>query len=401
MSKKRKLATLVATTGLLGAVGIGSTLAYFTDNDAASNIIETGKVDISLLETKDNGNGTFEEVQSLTFENVMPGDFLAKDPFVRMEEGSADAYLRIKLEIVSNTDTALTEKQSEGIWALISQQMADNNWTLGAGDYYYYQGNEGVATASTEDARYYIFQNLDIPTEWDNDFADLNFNINITAEATQAKNFENNLVKNENGIYAWDASELDSVAISFDGAEAVSLVADANGNVTLPASTSDGWYDAVNLICYKNGATVNTSDLEGVSSMTSVAIEDISVTIKCHDTADEAGDYFAQETVTISLPKFDADQKAVYVDVNRYIKDYEGYTTSSSFFNGSGVSYSGGQISLCKGFYINTQDKRPVGPGKYEIYTSVYGVKKNNTSKVWIRGYEPDSLNFICNYIKQ
>lgn len=401
MSKKRKIATLVATTGLLGAVGIGSTLAYFTDNDSASNVIETGKVDISLLETKDNGDGTFEEVKSLTFEDVMPGDFLAKDPFIRMEEGSADAYLRIKLEIVSNTDTALTEKQSEGIWALISQQMADNNWTLGAGDYYYYQGNEGIATASSEDARYYIFQNLDIPTEWDNDFADLNFNINITAEATQAKNFENNLVKNENGIYAWDASELTSVAISFDGAEAVSLVADANGNVTLPVSASDGWYDAVNLICYKNGASVSASELEGVSSMTSVALEDVSITLKCHATADSAGTYFAEEVITISLPKFDSDQKAIYVDVSRYIKDYDGYTTSSCYFNGDGVNYTGGDISLCKGFFINTQDKKAVGPGKYELYTSVYGVKNNGTSKVWIRGYEPDSLHFLCNYVRQ
>ena len=67
MKQKRKLATFAATTGLIGIIGVGSTLAYFTDSDAATNIIETGKVDISLFETKDNGDGTLEEVTSLIF----------------------------------------------------------------------------------------------------------------------------------------------------------------------------------------------------------------------------------------------------------------------------------------------------------------------------------------------
>ena len=68
MKQKRKLATLAATTGLIGIIGVGSTLAYFTDSDAATNIIETGKVDISLFETKDNGDGTLTATATAAFQ---------------------------------------------------------------------------------------------------------------------------------------------------------------------------------------------------------------------------------------------------------------------------------------------------------------------------------------------
>lgn len=397
MKQKRKLATLAATTGLIGIIGVGSTLAYFTDSDAATNIIETGKVDISLFETKDNRDGTLEEVTSLIFENVMPGDLLAKDPFIRMESGSADAYLRVKLDIVSNTETALTEQQTSGILDLVLTQMNENGWYLGAGDYYYYND---IATVSSDDSRYYIFKELDIPTEWNNDFADLNFNINLTAEATQAKNFEQNIVRVDGNIYAWSHDDVTALSISFDGSDSYTLIADANGNVTLPDSVSDGWYDDTNHICYKNGETVAASRLTNTAAMKSVALEEIAVTINCHDTASEGAGYFETEPISFCLPVFDGEQSDVYVDVSHYVPEKEGYTTSAVSFNGNGVSYCGGQIAVAKGFYINTADKRPIGPGKYEQYTSVYSIRNNNTNKVWIRGYEEDSFVLLCNYIK-
>lgn len=49
MDKKKMITMLVALT-LVATVGIGATLAYFTDKDAVTNVITMGKVDVSLEE---------------------------------------------------------------------------------------------------------------------------------------------------------------------------------------------------------------------------------------------------------------------------------------------------------------------------------------------------------------
>ena len=36
---KKKLLTMVLALVLIGAVGVGATLAYFTDNDSATNVV--------------------------------------------------------------------------------------------------------------------------------------------------------------------------------------------------------------------------------------------------------------------------------------------------------------------------------------------------------------------------
>ena len=45
--KKKSIITMVAALAFVGAIGVGSTLAYFTDNDAATNVVTMGHVDIT------------------------------------------------------------------------------------------------------------------------------------------------------------------------------------------------------------------------------------------------------------------------------------------------------------------------------------------------------------------
>ena len=47
---KKKLFTMVLALVLIGAVGVGATLAYFTDNDSATNVVTMGHVNIELTE---------------------------------------------------------------------------------------------------------------------------------------------------------------------------------------------------------------------------------------------------------------------------------------------------------------------------------------------------------------
>ena len=49
---KKKIVTLCVVICLLAVAAIGGTLAYFTDNETATNVFTMGKVDIELTETE-------------------------------------------------------------------------------------------------------------------------------------------------------------------------------------------------------------------------------------------------------------------------------------------------------------------------------------------------------------
>ena len=54
---RKKVATLMVSLGLLSVVGVGATLAYFTDNAEQENIITMGHVDIDLTEESNGEEG--------------------------------------------------------------------------------------------------------------------------------------------------------------------------------------------------------------------------------------------------------------------------------------------------------------------------------------------------------
>lgn len=60
---KKKIVSLCLVVALAATAVIGGTLAYFTDNDDASNTFELGGVDITLTEKKYE-NGTWTEIEN-------------------------------------------------------------------------------------------------------------------------------------------------------------------------------------------------------------------------------------------------------------------------------------------------------------------------------------------------
>lgn len=171
--KKKSIITMVAALALVGAIGVGSTLAYFTDNDAASNTVTMGHVDIDL--TEKSGDEITDE--GLTFDHIVPGDVFSKEPIITVDAKSENCYLRAKVVV-------------EGLDAThVADLFADNNidiqngWVLSTDGYYYYQS---VVEAEDEVS---LFTTVTIPTAWGNEVADEEFTIAITAEAIQADNF--------------------------------------------------------------------------------------------------------------------------------------------------------------------------------------------------------------------
>lgn len=172
--KKKSLISLVVAVSLVAVIGVGSTLAYFTDNDAATNVVTMGHVDIKLEEPVFSENN-----ENNTITNVVPGDEITKDPTITVDKDSESCYLRAKVEI-SNDLTA--EQQAE----LLANINVSEDWVLAEDGYYYYQNK---VEKNGEDQAFVLFDTVTIPAEWGNGVADLTFEINVSAEAIQADNF--------------------------------------------------------------------------------------------------------------------------------------------------------------------------------------------------------------------
>ena len=171
--KNKKLATLVASLALVAALGVGATLAYFTDSDTALNTITMGKVDIELDEPdwdEDNPDGEIDEIK--------PGQEIVKDPTITVKANSEDAYLRAKI-----TYKDLTPEQAKQLEANIAIQ---NGWVKSSDGYFYYQYVVGKANF---DQKIIFFNKVTIPAEWGNEMAEKRFRIDVQAEAIQADNF--------------------------------------------------------------------------------------------------------------------------------------------------------------------------------------------------------------------
>lgn len=200
---KKKLGTGLVALALVGVVGIGGSLAWFTDTENTTNTFTVNHVDIGLKE--DNWEG-----QNKVF---MPGDTIPKDPVVTLDDESSPAYVRIKgvKLVVTPADGRNPEQLEYDI-----DEIADINgdWVKGTDGNYYYQyalsNDEGGLTETTP-----LFNSITLPgAEWDNDYVGATINIEIVADAIQSENYEP--TRDDDGkIVAWDnAGEIQSYTLS-------------------------------------------------------------------------------------------------------------------------------------------------------------------------------------------
>ena len=183
MNKKR-LAVAGLSVGLVAVAGIGATLAYFTDQDATTNVVEMGHVDIELDEP------IFSRMYvNNTITNVVPNQSIKKDPTIAVGEGSEDCYLRVQL-----TTEYLDNDQKAEI--LNTANIDKEDWTMGEDGYLYFQDRVKAGDVIP------VFDTITVPAQWGNEVADLSFEINIQAEAIQANYFEP-MTNEEGKIIGW------------------------------------------------------------------------------------------------------------------------------------------------------------------------------------------------------
>jgi len=207
MSKK-KLLTMVLALVLIGAVGVGATLAYFTDNDSATNVVTMGHVDIELKEDawkydKDGISG------------VTPGQVIPKDPTITLVGDSLDAYVRIKLEVTGFEGLNNAETYKEDV---LKDLVLGEGWTK-VGDYFYYgpklTGDDPLTEDVAENATTALFESVTIPYEWTNDVANATFNILVSAEAIQADNLEDGF-RNADGSWNIADEDVEKVILPYE-----------------------------------------------------------------------------------------------------------------------------------------------------------------------------------------
>lgn len=161
---------------MIGVIGVGATLAYFTDTEAVTNVVTMGHVDITLTEPSfDKADGTQDNIIS----NVMPNTEIPKDPTVTVSTGSENAYVRVKLDIEA-TEVEGVEDEEALVLGLLD--LDTENWFFSDGYYYYQSVMEEGDTAT-------LFTKVTIPEDWGNEFAKFGFDITVSAEAIQADNF--------------------------------------------------------------------------------------------------------------------------------------------------------------------------------------------------------------------
>lgn len=100
MKKKLLALTLVVILALTAV--IGGTLAYFTDNDQATNTFTVGKVDLTLTEDVGTNEDHPDWLPGTSKEGgadyqVLPGVTYAKNVDIKLESGSAESYVFVEL----------------------------------------------------------------------------------------------------------------------------------------------------------------------------------------------------------------------------------------------------------------------------------------------------------------
>ena len=210
---KKKVLSMVTALALVAVVGIGATLAYFTDKADIQNVITMGHVDINLTENKvvKDADGEYVPVgetelteEGLTFEDVVPGQTVPKNPTITVEEDSENCYVRATVTVESHDIDKdvldlLTKKLTDQILS-----TAGSNWTYNDKDGYFYYGSELKAAEKAV-----LFETVTIPGEWDNAVADKSFSIKIAAEAVQSKYVDDVLVKDGEKVIGWNLTAED------------------------------------------------------------------------------------------------------------------------------------------------------------------------------------------------
>lgn len=195
---KKKITALALVVCLVAVAIVGGSLAYFTDEEEATNTFEVGNVDITL--TEPNWDAALKEDAKAA--TLIPGRVIAKDPTITVEATSQRAYTFMKVQLSADfvdllTKYATAQKidltteagQKALIAAWFSSTVKPKIMKLDLTDKYVILGV--LSPKDPGDAVTY-FDAVTVPADVDGSMIKENgeYKIYITAYAIQAEGFE-------------------------------------------------------------------------------------------------------------------------------------------------------------------------------------------------------------------
>ena len=168
---KRKLLILSVLAICIATLAAG-TLAYFTSEGKAHNVITTGGVEIAVQEWADENKQTpFEDLKG-----IMPGMTVTKIAEIK-NTGASDAWVRVKVE--KNIKLQGEGKPDTG---LVELTLNTADWTEKDGYYYYTKVlKPGEVTAP-------IFTAVTFKPDMGNEYQNATATVDVTAQAVQTAN---------------------------------------------------------------------------------------------------------------------------------------------------------------------------------------------------------------------
>ncbi len=186
---KRKIAAISLIVLCLTILASG-TLAYFSAQERAHNVITTGGIDIMLIEKTRDETGILTDFPEEGISGVMPGMAVSKIVSVQ-NVGASEAWIRIRLDkhILGANGAELPAVLANGV-QVMQFSLNSGKWIDGEDGYYYY--TDPVPAGQTTEI---FFEEVRFALEMGNAYQNCTANILVDAQAVQTANNGNTVLE--------------------------------------------------------------------------------------------------------------------------------------------------------------------------------------------------------------
>lgn len=172
---KKKLTLGITIIALATMAIVGGTLAWFSDSKAVTNILNTGKIEVTIEESKfDEKSTTNGEIKTYK-DNIFPGQTIEKNPTIMNGGDSAQMRYKVTVDLKNNEGKAMPLPTGEN--AIVYSKHIEN-----------FRVNEWVELGTVKKGArpIILFETVEIPKTWGNEYQEATLTINVQVQAVQA-----------------------------------------------------------------------------------------------------------------------------------------------------------------------------------------------------------------------
>lgn len=180
---KKKIFSLALVICCIAILCFSGTLAYFTADDVATNVLTTGKIDIQLNEvTLEVDPTTGDPVPFEDVTGVMPNEEVDKIVTVENINLAEPAFVRVSVQPEIQLADKYADKQAEVDLTLIEIDYNTEYWTFKDGYWYY---NKVLDTSAESEP---LFTNVHFSKDMGNMYQNAKVTVHVAAYAVQSEN---------------------------------------------------------------------------------------------------------------------------------------------------------------------------------------------------------------------